>query len=82
LLAEEIDSPNKPLLNDRPALYPVLIVKGNGGALLRRCQADVSGHRYARFRGLTAVPCQCMLAAAAQTLKKLALALTKKAPPA
>src|SRR5258706_15794161 len=31
---------------------------------------------------LTAVPCQCMLAAAAQTLKKLALALTKKAPPA
>jgi hypothetical protein len=33
------------------------------------------GHRYARFRGLTAVSCQCLLAAAAQNIKKIALAL-------
>jgi transposase len=33
------------------------------------------GHRYARFRGLLAVTCQCLLAAAAQNIKKIALAL-------
>jgi transposase len=32
------------------------------------------GHRYARFRGLVAVSCQCLLAAAAQNIKKIALA--------
>lgn len=36
------------------------------------------GHRYARFRGLTAVACQCLLAAAAQNIKKIALALAPK----
>jgi len=28
------------------------------------------GHRYARFRGITGVTCQCLLAAAAQNIKK------------
>lgn len=36
------------------------------------------GHRYARFRGLIAVTCQCLLAAAAQNIKKIALALAPK----
>ncbi len=36
------------------------------------------GHRYARFRGLVAVQSQCLLAAAAQNMKKIALALTTK----
>ena len=31
------------------------------------------GHRYARFRGLIQVRCQCLLAAAAQNIKKIAL---------
>ena len=31
------------------------------------------GHRYARFRGLTRVRVQCLLAAAAQNIKKIAL---------
>jgi hypothetical protein len=52
--------------------------KGNGGTLLRRRQAAV-GHRYARFRGLV---CQCLLAAAAQNMKKIALVLTRQAHPA
>lgn len=34
------------------------------------------GHRYARFRSLTRVTCQCLLAAAAQNIKKIAMALT------
>ena len=38
------------------------------------------GHRYARFRGLIKVSCQCLLAAAAQNMKKIALALAKPAP--
>lgn len=38
---------------------------------------QLHGHRYARFRGLTRVACQCLLAAAAQNMKKIALALTK-----
>lgn len=33
------------------------------------------GHRYARFRGLVRVSCQCLLAAAAQNIKKIALIL-------
>ncbi len=37
------------------------------------------GHRYARFRGLTAVTSQCLLAAAAQNVKKIAIAITPKA---
>jgi hypothetical protein len=38
------------------------------------------GHRYARFRGLAAISCQCLLAAAAQNMKKIALALTAMTP--
>lgn len=36
---------------------------------------QLHGHRYARFRGHIAVACQCLLAAAAQNLKKIALSL-------
>ncbi|WP_259780683.1 IS1182 family transposase [Aestuariispira ectoiniformans] len=36
------------------------------------------GHRYARFRGLIAVKTQCLLAAAAQNIKKIALAMAPK----
>lgn len=39
------------------------------------------GHRYARFRGLIGVTIQCLLAAAAQNIKKIAMALTKNTPP-
>lgn len=39
---------------------------------------QLHGHRYARFRGLTAVACQCLLAAAAQNIKKIALATAPK----
>ena len=39
------------------------------------------GHRYARFRGLVKVSCQCLLAAAARNIKKIALALTKAHKP-
>lgn len=39
---------------------------------------QLHGHRYARFRGLLAVACQCLLAAAAQNIKKIALALAPK----
>jgi hypothetical protein len=31
---------------------------------------QLHGHRYARFKGLLAVTCQCLLAAAAQNIKK------------
>lgn len=43
---------------------------------------QLHGHRYARFRGLIAVTCQCLLAAAAQNIKKIALALAPKLKPA
>jgi hypothetical protein len=43
---------------------------------------QLHGHRYARFRGLIAVACQCLLAAAAQNIKKIALALAPKPMPA
>jgi transposase len=43
---------------------------------------QLHGHRYARFRGLIAVACQCLLAAAAQNIKKIALALATKPMPA
>lgn len=36
---------------------------------------QLHGHRYARFRGLIGVKAQCLLAAAAQNIKKIALAL-------
>lgn len=42
---------------------------------------QLHGHRYARFRGLIAVTCQCLLAAAAQNIKKIALAMTKSPVP-
>ena len=35
------------------------------------------GHRYARFRTLVRVRCQCLLAATAQNIKKIALILTR-----
>jgi hypothetical protein len=39
---------------------------------------QLHGHRYARFRSLMRVACQCLLAAAAQNIKKIALALWPK----
>lgn len=39
---------------------------------------QLHGHRYARFRSLTRVRVQCLLAAAAQNLKKIALCLSPK----
>ena len=39
---------------------------------------QLHGHRYARFRGLTRVACQCLLAAAAQNIKKIAMAMAPK----
>ena len=36
------------------------------------------GHRYARFRSLVKVRVQCLLAAAAQNIKKIALCLSPK----
>ena len=42
---------------------------------------QLHGHRYARFRGLVAVARQCLLAAAAQNIKKIALALAPTAVP-
>ena len=38
---------------------------------------QLHGHRYARFRGLVGVTCQCLLAAAAQNIKKIALVFSK-----
>jgi transposase len=38
------------------------------------------GHRYARFRGLTRVKVQCLLAAAAQNIKKIALVTAPAKP--
>jgi hypothetical protein len=38
---------------------------------------QLHGHRYARFRGLVGVRCQCLLAAAAQNIKKIAMACWK-----
>lgn len=39
---------------------------------------QLHGHRYARFRSLTRVRVQCLLAAAAQNIKKIALCLSQK----
>ena len=38
------------------------------------------GHRYARFRGLMRVQCQCLMAAAAQNMKKIALSAATARP--
>jgi transposase len=38
---------------------------------------QLHGHRYARFRGLTRVQQQCLLAATAQNIKKIAVLLSK-----
>lgn len=43
---------------------------------------QLHGHRYARFRGLTAVYSQCLLAATAQNIKKIAPAMASKHRPA
>ncbi|MCF6127993.1 IS1182 family transposase [Mesorhizobium sp. M7A.F.Ca.CA.001.07.2.1] len=43
---------------------------------------QLHGHRYARFRSLTKVACQCLIAAAAQNIKKIALCLCPKPKPA
>jgi transposase len=43
---------------------------------------QLHGHRYARFRGLVAVAGQCLLAAAAQNIKKIAMAMALKPIPA
>ena len=42
---------------------------------------QLHGHRYARFRGLTAVKIQCLLAATAQNIKKIALAIAPDTNP-
>ena len=42
---------------------------------------QLHSHRYARFRSLTRVRVQCLIAAAAQNIMKIALALTPKANP-
>lgn len=42
---------------------------------------QLHGHRYARFRSLWRVRVQCLLAAAAQNIKKMALTLTKAPTP-
>jgi transposase len=42
---------------------------------------QLHGHRYARFRGLVRVACQCLLAAAAQNIKKIALTLAARPLP-
>jgi len=39
---------------------------------------QLHGHRYARFRGLVKVQQQCLLAAAAQNIKKIALLLSRE----
>lgn len=40
---------------------------------------ELHGHRYARFRGLDKVQAQCLLSAACQNMKKMALLLARKA---
>ena len=41
---------------------------------------QLHGHRYARMRGLTRVQQQCLLAAAAQNIKKIALLMSRMGP--
>ena len=40
---------------------------------------ELHGHRYARFRGLSKVQAQCLLSAACQNMKKMALVLARQA---
>ncbi len=40
---------------------------------------ELHGHRHARFRGLAKVQAQCLLSAACQNMKKMALLLARKA---
>jgi hypothetical protein len=40
---------------------------------------QLHGHRYARFRGLAKVQAQCLLSAACQNMKKIALLLARRA---
>lgn len=42
---------------------------------------QLHGHRYARFRGLVRVRVQCLLAAAAQNIKKIAMAMAPRLAP-
>ena len=42
---------------------------------------QLHGHRYARFRGLARVQAQCLLAAACQNMKKIALLLARLLAP-
>lgn len=42
---------------------------------------QLHGHRYARFRGILHMKEQCLMAATAQNIKKIALALTAKSKP-
>jgi len=42
---------------------------------------QLHGHRYARFRSLIRVACQCLIAAAAQNMKKIAISLWPKPKP-
>ena len=42
---------------------------------------ELHGHRYARFRGLWRVRVQCLLAAAAQNIKKIALTMGRELEP-
>ena len=63
-------------------------LKSWGKAIYRRRKQTVErsfadakqlhGHRYARFRSLTRVACQCLLAATAQNIKKIAMALAPR----
>lgn len=41
---------------------------------------QLHGHRYARMRGLSKVQQQCLLAATAQNIKKIALLLSRSGP--
>jgi hypothetical protein len=53
------------------------------GAGVERSFADAKqlhGHRYARMRGLAKVQQQCLLAATAQNIKKIALLLSRIGP--
>lgn len=43
---------------------------------------QLHGHRYARFRGLIKVQWQCLMAACAQNIKKIATAMTRAPAPA
>jgi len=56
------------------------LVYGRRKETVERSFADAKqlfGHRYARFRGLVRVRCQCLLTAAAQNIKKIALLVAR-----